>query len=86
MEGTALGHGHKETASKTLPAVSGAEGGIRTHTGERPLRPERSASTSSATSARAVLSGVYFRNKAPRCQVHRKTAVGHARFKGEDRW
>ncbi len=30
----------------------GAEGGIRTHTGLRPLRPERSASANSATSAR----------------------------------
>src|SRR5215211_4451405 len=30
-----------------------AEGGTRTRTGLRPLRPERSASTSSTTSARA---------------------------------
>ena len=29
----------------------GAEGGIRTHTGYCPLRPERSASASSTTSA-----------------------------------
>jgi hypothetical protein len=33
----------------------GAEGGTRTPTGEPPLRPERSASTSSATSAAAFL-------------------------------
>ena len=30
---------------------NGAEGGTRTHTGLRPLRPERSASANSATSA-----------------------------------
>src|SRR5260370_26562990 len=35
-----------------------AEGGTRTHTGLRPLRPERSASTNSTTSAR-VWNGEY---------------------------
>jgi hypothetical protein len=34
-----------------LRSLSGAEGGTRTHTGYRPLRPERSASTNSTTSA-----------------------------------
>ncbi len=38
-------------AATALPAMHHAEGGIRTPMGLRPLRPERSASTSSTTSA-----------------------------------
>ena len=39
--------------AKTISFGFRAEGGIRTPTGLRPLRPERSASTSSTTSAGA---------------------------------
>src|SRR5690349_25110911 len=41
------------TSPPSLSANEHAEGGTRTRTGLRPLRPERSASTSFTTSARA---------------------------------
>ena len=44
-------------AATALPAMHHAEGGIRTPMGLRPLRPERSASTSSTTSAHFTSNG-----------------------------
>ena len=41
-----------EELGLALEGEFGAEGGTRTHTGLHPLRPERSASANSATSAR----------------------------------
>ena len=55
-------------AATALPAMHHAEGGIRTPMGLRPLRPERSASTSSTTSAYFIggpnIGGVFWRVKS----------------------
>lgn len=55
------------TFGVVLPLTSGAEGGIRTHTSFHSLRPERSASASSATSASTA--DIHLTSKLSLCQV-----------------
>ena len=48
---SACGRQGRQAQDKIRWGNNGAEGGTRTHTGLHPLRPERSASANSATSA-----------------------------------